>query len=98
VSIAPRGAKSGYARVAASFEYHAPLRLEDEFEVVIRIERMTQRTITYQALVMKGELRMATGVMTVVNVTGGPNEPLRAIPIPADVLTRFAVHREAEGQ
>ena len=91
-SIHPPEATAGYARIAASFEYHAPLRFEDEFEVVIRIERMTTRTMTYRALVMKGALRIATGVMTVVNVTGGPREPLRSIPLPDDVLTRFAVH------
>jgi acyl-CoA thioester hydrolase len=91
-SIHPPGATSGYARVAASFEYHAPLRFEDEFEVVIRIERMTARTMTYQALVMKGELRIATGAMTVVNVTSVAGEPMRAIPLPDDVLARFAVH------
>jgi YbgC/YbaW family acyl-CoA thioester hydrolase len=92
-SIAPHGnTTSGYARIAASFEYHAPLRFEDEFEVVIRVERMTTRTMSYRALVMKGELRIATGVMTVVNVTGEPGQPLRSIPLPDDVLSRFAVH------
>jgi acyl-CoA thioester hydrolase len=102
-SIHPLGATSGYARVAASFEYHAPLRFEDEFEVVIRVEKMTTRTMTYRALVLKGELRIATGAMTVVNVTGGPDAPMRAIPLPDDVLLRFAVHPAsgvppAEGQ
>jgi YbgC/YbaW family acyl-CoA thioester hydrolase len=91
-SIHPLGATAGYARVAASFEYHAPLRFEDEFEVVIRVEKMTTRTMTYRALVMKGDARIATGVMTVVNVTSAPGEPMRSIPLPDDVLSRFAVH------
>jgi YbgC/YbaW family acyl-CoA thioester hydrolase len=97
-SIAPPGATAGYARVAASFEYHAPLRFEDEFEVVIRVERISPRTITYRAIVMKGAERIATGVMTVVCVTGDGGGQMRAIPLPDDVRSRFAVHAAAGGQ
>ncbi len=90
LSIAPPGATFGYARIGASFEYHAPLRFEDEFDVVIRIAQITTRTMRYDCQVARGADRIATGVMTIVCVTGGDGEPLRAIPIPADIAARFA--------
>jgi YbgC/YbaW family acyl-CoA thioester hydrolase len=91
LSIAPPGATFGYARIGASFEYHSPLRFEDEFDVLIRIARITARTMRYDCSVSRGVDRIATGVMTIVCVTGGDGEPLRSIPIPAEIATRFAV-------
>src|SRR5688500_8285711 len=37
LSIAPPGAEIGFPRVSATFEYHRPLRFEEEFDVSIRI-------------------------------------------------------------
>jgi YbgC/YbaW family acyl-CoA thioester hydrolase len=91
LSIAPPGATFGYARIGASFEYHSPLRFEDEFDVLVRIARITARTMRYDCQVMRGGDRIATGVMTIVCVTGGDNEPMRSIPIPAEIAARFAV-------
>jgi len=91
LSIAPRGATFGYARIGASFEYHSPLRFEDEFEVLISIARITTRTMRYDCQVTRGADRIATGVMTIVCVTGGEGEPLRSMPIPAEIAARFAV-------
>ena len=47
LSIHPASADIGWPRVAASFEFHRPLRFEDEFDVRIRIAEMTKRTIRY---------------------------------------------------
>ncbi len=95
LSIAPPGATFGYARLGASFEYHSPLRFEDEFDVLVRVAAITTRTMRYDCHVTRGGDRIATGVMTIVCVTGGDGEPLRSIPIPAEIASRFAVATEA---
>jgi YbgC/YbaW family acyl-CoA thioester hydrolase len=96
LSIAPRAATFGFARVGASFEYHAPLRFEDEFDVVIRVAKITARSMRYECLVVRRDDRIATGVMTIACVTGGDGEALRSIPIPPEIAAHFEVFRGAE--
>lgn len=83
LSIAPPGADYGFPRVSASMDYHAPLRFEDHVEVSIRIVEAGSRTIRYEALLARGDTRIATGTMTMVCVAkNGPGEPLKAVPFP----------------
>jgi YbgC/YbaW family acyl-CoA thioester hydrolase len=95
LSIAPRGATFGFARVGASFDFHLPLRFEDECIVHIRIARITARSIRYTCVVTRGEERIATGAMTVVCVTGGDSDTMRSMPIPPEIAERFEVAADA---
>jgi YbgC/YbaW family acyl-CoA thioester hydrolase len=96
LSIAPEGAEVAFPRVATSFDFHSPLRFEDEFDVCVRVAAITEKTIRYRCLVTRGETRVATGGMTIVCVARRPGEPLKAMSIPADVAGRFAVARDAD--
>lgn len=100
LSIMPWDYTVGWARVGASFDYHTPLLFEDEFDVVVRIAKIGGRSIRYECVIERGETRIATGTMTVVCVTAGPDGRMVSAPIPADVLSRFAVSpgARAEGQ
>ena len=89
LSIAPPGAEVGFPRVAASFEFHRPLRFEDEFEVRLTIVEIAEKTIRYAAEVTKGETGIATGSLTVACVSKRPGERMKAIPIPVDITTRL---------
>ena len=90
LSIAPRGSHVGFPRVAAAFEYHRPLRFEDEFDVRIRIAGMSEKTIRYACELAQDGNSIATGTMTVVCVRTDVT-PLKASPIPADIAARFEV-------
>ena len=89
--IAAPGSAIGWPRIATSFEFHTPLRFEDEFEVWIRIAAITEKTIRYTCVLTKGGVKIATGTMTIVCVLPRPNEPPASIPIPADIAARFTV-------
>ncbi len=91
MSIAPAGADIGWPRVAASFEYHRPLRFEDEFDVHICVVALTAKTIRYACVLEKDGERLATGALTIACVRKRPDEPVRAIEIPADIASRFQV-------
>ena len=91
LSIAPPGAEISFPRVSTSFEYHQPLRFEEEFDIHIRIVAMSQKTIRYSCVVMRDDTRIATGALTIVCVTAKPGEPMKAIRIPEDIASRFAV-------
>jgi len=89
------GAGVGWPRVEASFEYHRPLIFEDEFEVHLRIVGKDARTIRYEAIITKGETRIATGRIAVRCVSKKTGEPMRSVDIPPDIDAIFQVASEA---
>jgi YbgC/YbaW family acyl-CoA thioester hydrolase len=89
LSIAPAGALFGFPRRAASFEYHRPLRFEDEFEAHIRITAMDERTIRYRCVLSRDGEKVATGELAIVCVSKKPNEVMKAMPIPKTVAARL---------
>ena len=91
LSIAPRDAVVGFPRVAASFDFHRPLRFEDEFEVHIRIARVGEKSIRYAAHVTKDGDAVATGSLTVACIDKRPGVPFRSMPIPPEIAGRFEV-------
>jgi len=97
LSIAPPGSEVGWPRIAATFEYHRPLRFEEEFDVVLRIAAIEERRIRYSCVLLRGPERIATGNMTIACVGRSPDERMRAVPIPGDVAARLAVSPEPEG-
>lgn len=95
LSIAARGDAYGYPRVAASFDFHAPLRVEEEFDVHLRIVKITRASIGYSCAISRGGERIATGTMTIVCVTGGEDGRMVSAPFPPTVRDRFDVAAEA---
>ena len=91
LSVAPSESEVGFPRVAASFEYHRPLRFEEEFEVHIRVEALGEKSIRFGAVLTRGETTIATGRLTVVCVRKRPNEPMKAIAIPPESAEKFEV-------
>ncbi len=83
----------GFPRVAATFEYHKPLRFEDEFDVSIRIAAIGEKTIRYACVLTRadGRERIATGTLTIICVSKSAGAPMKAMAIPQDIVDRFAV-------
>ena len=77
--------------MAAAFEYHRPLRFEDEFDVRIRIVGIAQRSIRYACVLTRGDESIATGSLTIVCVVQQPDQSMKAVPIPPDIAARFEV-------
>jgi acyl-CoA thioesterase FadM len=91
LSIAGRASDVGFPRVAAGFDFHRPLRFEDEFDVSIRIVAIEQKTIRYTCLLTRNDERIATGTLTIICVSKRADEPMRAMAIPPDIVARFEV-------
>lgn len=90
LSISPPNSPVVFPRVAAAFDYHSPLRFEDEFEVRIRVAAMAEKTMRYTCVVTRGETRIATGSLTIVCVTRRGDE-MRASAFPPDIAARFEI-------
>jgi YbgC/YbaW family acyl-CoA thioester hydrolase len=91
LNIADPGGDLGFPRVNVSCDYHRPLRFADDFEIQIRIVAMAEKSIRYACALTRGSEKVATVSMTVVCVQARPGERLRAVPIPAEIVSRFAV-------
>jgi YbgC/YbaW family acyl-CoA thioester hydrolase len=79
----------GFPRVAAAFEFHRPLRFEDEFEVWIRIAAIDRKTIRYACTLTHDDQRIATGTLTIICVSTAVDRPMRAMAIPPEIAARF---------
>ena len=85
------GSGIGWPRVEASFEFHRPLRFEDEFEVRLRIVSKDARTIRYEGVIFKDGTSIATGHIRVKCVSKQPGEPMKSIDIPPHIDALFTV-------
>jgi len=89
LSIFPPHPTHGWPRVAASFDYKRPLRFEDEFEVELRVEQITTRSLRYACrIACRGEV-VAEGGMTIVCVQRDAGQTMRAAPIPEAIVALF---------
>jgi YbgC/YbaW family acyl-CoA thioester hydrolase len=91
LSIARSEFGVGFPRVTASFEYHRPLRFEDEVDIHIRIVSISTRSMKYTCTVRRDGESIATGSATIVCVAQQPDKSMKAVPIPPDIASRFAV-------
>jgi acyl-CoA thioester hydrolase len=78
-----------WPRVSASFDFKKPLRFEFDFEVHVSIGAVTPRTIQYAHTVVRGHETIGTGSITAACVQRDADGAMRAVEIPADVLTRL---------
>ena len=91
LSIAPPDANVRFPRVAASCDFRAPLRFEDEFTVTIRVAAITARTMRYECVITRGDTLIAAGGMTVACIQADAAGPPKAIDIPASIAGCFRV-------
>ena len=91
LSIAPPDAAVGFPRVAAAFDFHRPLRFEDEFEVHIRVAAIGARSMRYTAHVTRDGTAVATGSLTIACIARQAGAPLRSTEIPPAIAGRFEV-------
>jgi YbgC/YbaW family acyl-CoA thioester hydrolase len=89
LSIATVGEKTGWPRLSASFDFRAPLRFEDEFEVAVSLEKVTSRTIQYRFDVIRGDSPIGAGAITIAHVSKAADGSMKAIQIPPDVVSRL---------
>jgi len=78
-----------WPRVSAAFDFKRPLRFEDEFEIHVGIAAVSTRTIQYNHTIMRGDITVGVGTVTAACVQLDANHMLKAVEIPADVLSRL---------
>ncbi len=91
MSVAAPDAAFGWPRVAAAFDYRSPLHFEDEFEVAVRVDEVSRRTIRFAFAINRQETIIGSGTLTAACVTKPSNGPMRAVDVPAPIVDRLRV-------
>jgi YbgC/YbaW family acyl-CoA thioester hydrolase len=91
LSIARKDLGVGFPRVSASFDYYRPLRFEDEVDITVRIASISTRSLKYTCTMTRNGESIASGSVTIVCVAYQADRSMKAVPIPAEIASRFAV-------
>jgi YbgC/YbaW family acyl-CoA thioester hydrolase len=89
LSIHPADSEIGWPRVAASCEYHRPLRFEQEFEIAVTIAEISKRAIRYAGTITRDGERVATASWKIACIARQLDGSMRSTEISADILTRL---------
>ena len=87
--IARTGEETGWPRLSATFDFKSPLLFEDQFEVVLKIDAVSRRTIRYACTILRGDTVIGTGTMTTTLVRKGAGQTLQAIEIPSETVKKL---------
>ena len=96
MSIARAGEATGWPRLAAAFDFKAPLRFEEEFDVAVAIANVTTRTLQYEFTLTRGTEVVGSGTITTAHVSKAPGQPMRALALPEDVVARLRLASASE--
>ena len=78
-----------WPRVAVACEYRGALHFEDEFEIQVRIERLGEKSVTYDFEFALGGKELARGKITAVCCRIERGQPPRSIPIPTEIAHKL---------
>ncbi len=81
------GRRGGWPKVAASCDYHGPVRYGDVLEIRLRVTGKSTRTVSYEFTFHVDDREVAVGRTTSVCCAEKPEGGLESIPIP-DPLAR----------
>jgi acyl-CoA thioester hydrolase len=78
-----------WPRISARFDFKAPLRFQDEFEVRTEMGAVTRSTIQWAHVLMRGETIIGNGTVTAVCVQKNPDGTIKSMPIPEGIISRL---------
>jgi len=89
LNIWESGENLSWPRISAKFDFKAPLRFQDEFEVHTEMGAVTRSTIQWAHVVMRGDEVIGNGTVTAVCVRKQPDGTIKSSEIPADLISRL---------
>jgi YbgC/YbaW family acyl-CoA thioester hydrolase len=78
-----------WPRISATFDFKAPLKFQDEFEVHTEMGAATRSTIQWNHTLKRGDVVVGSGSITVVFVKKSPDGSMKSAEIPSDLVARL---------
>lgn len=77
---------NSWPRISAKFDFKAPLRFQDEFEVRSEMGAVTRSTIQWAHVLMRGDQVIGNGTVTAVYVSKERDGSIKSAAIPDEIL------------
>ena len=78
-----------WPRIAAAFDFKAPLRFQDEFEVRTEIAAVSRSTIRWAHTIVRGDTVVGAGTVTAVYVARTRDGAMKSTEIPDAIISRL---------
>jgi YbgC/YbaW family acyl-CoA thioester hydrolase len=78
-----------WPRISAQFDFKAPLKFEDEFEIHTDIAAVTRSTIKWAHTLMRGDTLIGSGSVTVVYVEKQADGSMKSAAIAAAIISKL---------
>ena len=78
-----------WPRIAAAFDFKAPLRFQDEFEVRTEIAAVSRSTIRWAHTIVRGDTEVGAGTVTAVHVAKTRDGAMKSTEIPDAIISRL---------
>ena len=89
LNIWESGENLSWPRISATFDFKAPLKFQDEFEVHTEIGAVTRSTIQWNHTVKRGDVIAGAGSVTAVCVKKNPDGTMKSAEIPARIISKL---------
>ena len=83
------GERLGFPRVAASCDYMRPARFEDVLDIVVTVEAVGTKSVTFAFEITRGDEVLARGKISAVCCRARPGQPLESVPIPDEIRAKL---------
>jgi YbgC/YbaW family acyl-CoA thioester hydrolase len=87
LNIWESGEDLSWPRISATFDFKAPLKFQDEFEVHTEIGAVTRSTIQWNHTIKRGEVMIGSGSVTAVCVKKSADGSMKSAEIPANLIS-----------
>ncbi len=86
--------KISWPRVSAHCDYTAPAHFSEELQIAVRVDRLGEKSVTYEFLFRRDGVQLARGTMTSVCCRFPQDAPPQAIPIPQAIRAKLHAAQE----
>ncbi len=80
---------NSWPRISAKFDFKAPLRFQDEFEVRTEMGAVTRSTIQWAHVLMRGNDVIGNGTVTAVYVQKNADGSMKSVAVPEEILGKL---------
>ena len=89
LNIWESGEDLSWPRISAQFDFKAPLKFQDEFEVHTEIGNVSRSTIQWSHTVKRGETIIGSGSVTAVCVKKNADGTMKSTDIPPAIISQL---------
>jgi YbgC/YbaW family acyl-CoA thioester hydrolase len=89
LSVSAPGAAIVWPRVSATFDYRNPLHFEDEFDVIVRVDEVTRRSVRFAFVLERGDTPIGSGTLTATSASRNGDGVLRSVAVPEEMVERL---------